>query len=89
MHLLHVLQPNYKYGALLFMSMPSIASHHVDVFSMLHPPVTDFPIDPGGVVLQQVNLQINKKSSGVFVANCFAIGKVGVKFTLLVLTGTT
>ncbi len=49
---LRLLQPNDETGALLFMSMPVVVTHHVDAYSMLHPPTNvDFPVDPSGLVV--------------------------------------
>jgi hypothetical protein len=40
---LRVLQPDDEMGATLFLSFPSVISHHIDVYSLLHPP-TPWPL---------------------------------------------
>lgn len=52
---IRVLQPNDDFGGMLFMSMPTVVSHHIDVFSLLHPPVENYPIHPSGLLLRQVD----------------------------------
>lgn len=36
---LRILNPNDELGAMLFLSMPTVINHHIDVYSMLHPPL--------------------------------------------------
>jgi hypothetical protein len=53
---LRLLQPNDEYGGMLFLSMPSIVSHHVDCYSLLHPPPPGgHHVDSGGLVLRQID----------------------------------
>lgn len=37
------------------MSMPSVVSHHIDIYSLLHPPVKNYPMRPNGLILRQVD----------------------------------
>jgi hypothetical protein len=53
---LRLLQPNDEYGGMLFLSMPSVVSHHVDMYSLLHPPPPGgHPVESGGLVLREVD----------------------------------
>lgn len=54
---LRLIQPNDDYGAMLFLSFPYVVSHHIDIYSMLHPPIRKKPgsIDPSGLFLRQVD----------------------------------
>ena len=53
---LRLLQPNDELGATLFLSFPTVVSHHLDVYSMLHPPREDAGgILPCGLILRQVD----------------------------------
>jgi Inward rectifier potassium channel C-terminal domain len=54
---LRMLQPNDEFGAMLFLSVPSVVSHHIDIYSMLHPP-TATPVNPSGIVLRQADSAI-------------------------------
>lgn len=49
---LRILQPNDELGGMLFLSFPSIVSHEVDIYSLLHPP-KETPINPSGITLRQ------------------------------------
>ena len=53
---LRVLQPNDELGSALFLSMPCVVSHHIDRYSLLHPPL-DAGLSPlpSGLVLRQVD----------------------------------
>ena len=51
---LRLLQPNDEFGGMLFLSVPTVIAHHVDVYSLLHPPV-DTPVRPSGLVLRSVD----------------------------------
>lgn len=51
---LRILQPNDELGGMLFLSVPSVVSHQVDVYSMLHPPV-ETPIRSSGLTLRSVD----------------------------------
>jgi Inward rectifier potassium channel transmembrane domain len=35
---LRILQPNDQFNSMLFLSIPSVVSHHIDLYSKLHPP---------------------------------------------------
>jgi hypothetical protein len=49
---LRLLQPNDELGALLYMSMPTVVTHHIDTYSMLHPTSNvEFPVAPSGLVV--------------------------------------
>jgi hypothetical protein len=52
---LRILQPNDELGATLFLSFPSIVSHNIDLYSLLHPPTETFLMKPKGLVLRQVD----------------------------------
>jgi hypothetical protein len=50
---LRLLQPNDELGALLYMSMPTVVTHHIDTYSMLHPTSNvEFPVAPSGLVVR-------------------------------------
>jgi hypothetical protein len=53
---LRLLQPDDDMGGMLFLSFPTVVSHHVDLYSLLHPP-TDarYKTKPSGLVLRQVD----------------------------------
>lgn len=51
---LRVLQPDDDNGAMLFLSLPSVVSHHIDVYSLLHPPKA-LPVNPSGLILRQAD----------------------------------
>jgi hypothetical protein len=59
---LRVLQPNDELGAQLFLSFPTVISHHIDAYSKLHPPVpashTTATVHPAGLDLRQVDSAI-------------------------------
>ncbi|GKY94735.1 hypothetical protein MPSEU_000438900 [Mayamaea pseudoterrestris] len=40
---LRTLQPNDELGGMLFLSLPQVVSHHIDSYSLLHPPVSRDP----------------------------------------------
>eukprot|EP00522_Entomoneis_paludosa_P016587 CAMPEP_0172452828 /NCGR_PEP_ID=MMETSP1065-20121228/10367_1 /TAXON_ID=265537 /ORGANISM="Amphiprora paludosa, Strain CCMP125" /LENGTH=360 /DNA_ID=CAMNT_0013204949 /DNA_START=118 /DNA_END=1200 /DNA_ORIENTATION=+ len=52
--MLRILQPDDDMGGVLFLSLPSAVSHHIDLYSMLHPP-TATSIDSSGLLLRQVD----------------------------------
>jgi hypothetical protein len=59
---LRVLQPNDDFGAALFLSFPTVISHHIDAYSHLSPTVavhnhTTATVDPAGMMLRQVDSQ--------------------------------
>lgn len=51
---LRILQPDDDLGGMLFLSVPSVVSHHIDLYSMLHPP-RETPVSPAGIVLRQAD----------------------------------
>mmetsp|Transcript_20140 Transcript_20140/g.48102 ORF Transcript_20140/g.48102 Transcript_20140/m.48102 type:complete len:462 (+) Transcript_20140:43-1428(+) len=52
--LLRTIQPDDELGGVLFLSLPCVVTHHIDVYSMLHPPVEE-PINSLGLGLRQVD----------------------------------
>jgi len=52
---LRMLQPDDTLWAMLFLSFPSVVSHHIDMYSMLHPPVMTMLMKPKGLVLRQAD----------------------------------
>lgn len=53
---LRLLQPNDELGGLLYMSMPTVISHHIDTYSMMHPTNNvEFPVDPSGLVVRALS----------------------------------
>lgn len=52
---LRILQPNDELGGMLFLSFPSVVSHHIDLYSLLHPPDDQISTRPSGLVLRQVD----------------------------------
>ena len=57
---LRVLQPNDELGGMVFLSVPTVVTHHVDVYSLLHPPA-DTPVRPGGLVLRTADAAISSR----------------------------
>ena len=51
---LRLLQPDDDLGGVLFLSMPCVVSHHIDMYSLLHPPRVPL-VDPSGLPLRQVD----------------------------------
>lgn len=54
---LRLIQPDDELGGMLFLSFPTIVSHHIDLYSLMHPP-TEVPfgsMTPSGLVLRQVD----------------------------------
>jgi len=54
---LRILQPNDELGAMLFLSVPSVVSHHIDIYSILHPP-KETPVSPAGINIRQADSAI-------------------------------
>jgi hypothetical protein len=52
---LRILQPNDSLGAKLFLSFPNVITHHIDMYSLLHPPVMTMLLKPNGLTLRQVD----------------------------------
>ena len=57
---LRLIQPNDEFGSMLFLSLPAVASHHVDIYSLLHPPRVT-PVNPGGLTLRQADSFISSR----------------------------
>ena len=56
---LRMLQPNDELGSLLYMSMPTVATHHIDAYSMLHPTNNvEYPVDPSGLVVRALSSRL-------------------------------
>ena len=51
---LRLLQPNDELGSIIFLSLPLVVSHHIDIYSLLHPPRMA-PINPSGLQLRQID----------------------------------
>jgi hypothetical protein len=51
---LRILQPDDEMGAMLFLSVPSVVSHQIDLYSILHPPHPT-PVAPAGLNLRQAD----------------------------------
>jgi hypothetical protein len=54
---LRLLQPNDELGSIVFLSLPLVVSHHIDIYSLLHPPRMA-PINPSGMQLRQIDSHI-------------------------------
>ena len=53
---LRLLQPDDTRGAMLFLSFPTVVSHHLDVYSMLHPAHSGrLPLLPAGLTLREAD----------------------------------
>jgi hypothetical protein len=52
---LRLVQPNDELNGMLFLSLPSVISHHIDYYSMLHPPVPSLPVPRSGLTLRQAD----------------------------------
>ena len=53
---LRLLQPDDELGGTLFLSFPTVVSHHMDVYSMLFPPRDNVGgLLPSGLILRQVD----------------------------------
>ncbi|CAB9514271.1 activated inward rectifier potassium channel 3 [Seminavis robusta] len=52
---LRMLQPDDDLGGMLFLSFPTVISHHVDLYSLLHPPTAAMNMNPAGLVLRQAD----------------------------------
>lgn len=52
---LRMLQPDDERGGMLFLSFPFVVSHHIDLYSMLHPAFIDCPMEPAGLLLRQAD----------------------------------
>jgi hypothetical protein len=52
---LRLLQPDDELGGMLFLSFPTVVSHHIDLYSLLHPPSNHMSIRPSGLILRQVD----------------------------------
>ena len=52
---LRTLQPDDQLGGMLFLSFPTVVSHSIDMYSLLHPPVMSMLLKPNGLALRQVD----------------------------------
>lgn len=52
---LRTLQPDDEFGGMLFLSFPTVVSHHIDLYSLLHPPSHHMSFRPSGLILRQVD----------------------------------
>lgn len=57
---LRLLQPNDELGRIIFLSLPLVISHHIDIYSLLHPPRMA-PINPSGLQLRQADSYIGNR----------------------------
>ena len=56
--LLRLIQPNDELNAWLFLSLPSVVAHHIDLYSVLHPPTPSharLSVSPSGLTLRQAD----------------------------------
>lgn len=51
---LRLIQPNDELGGMLFLSSPAVVTHHIDIYSSLHPPRVT-PVNASGIVLRQAD----------------------------------
>jgi hypothetical protein len=51
---LRLIQPNDELGGMLFLSSPAVVTHHIDIYSVLHPPRVT-PVNPSGIILRQAD----------------------------------
>jgi hypothetical protein len=54
---LRLLKPNDEFGGKVFLSFPTVVAHHIDIYSLLHPPRLA-PINPSGLQLRQIDSHI-------------------------------
>jgi hypothetical protein len=52
---LRVLQPNDELGGMLFLSLPTVIAHNIDLYSVLHPHLPNNPLQSHGLVLRQAD----------------------------------
>jgi hypothetical protein len=52
---LRLLQPDDELGGMLFLSFPTVVNHHIDLYSLLHPPTATMTMTPHGLNLRQVD----------------------------------
>jgi hypothetical protein len=54
---MRIIQPNDELNAMLFLSLPQVVSHHIDLYSMLHPHQPDHPLldKNQGLMLRQAD----------------------------------
>jgi Inward rectifier potassium channel C-terminal domain len=51
---MRLVQPNDELHSMLFLSLPYVAFHHIDIYSLLHPP-QNAPVNPSGLLLRQID----------------------------------
>lgn len=61
---LRVSQPNDELGGMLFLSVPTVFTHQVDIYSTLHPPKAT-PVNPSGIILRQADSAIGSREEFV------------------------
>ena len=61
---LRLVQPNDELGGGLFLSLPQVISHHIDLYSVLHPPKFDNPLmnRKNGLDLREVDSSTYKRA---------------------------
>jgi hypothetical protein len=52
---LRLVQPNDELNGMLFLSAPSVIAHHIDFYSLLHPPVASLPVKISGLILREAD----------------------------------
>jgi hypothetical protein len=65
---LRLIQPNDELNAMLLLSVPTVVSHHIDLYSILHPP-QELPVESGGLTLRQAD-SINSNREEVICPVC-------------------
>ena len=61
---LRLLQPDDDLGGMLFLSFPTVISHHIDLYSLLHPPIRVLEVgmlSPNGLSLRQADSKTNSR----------------------------
>lgn len=51
---LRIIQPDDELGSTLFLSVPTVVAHQIDLYSILHPP-RPTPVNPVGLILRQAD----------------------------------
>jgi len=57
---LRILQPDDDLGSTLFLSMPNVVAHHIDRYSILHPPGPT-PLNSSGIMLRQADSYVGNR----------------------------
>lgn len=61
---LRLVQPNDELGGMLFLSSPAVVTHHIDIYSTLHPPRVT-PINASGIILRQADSAVGSREEYV------------------------